>query len=86
MSWNRVSFKEKLESQHSFPGKYMFKFIVPIAAEQEVLALFENAEVSSKESKTKKYISITATVEVPTSSEVLNIYDRAYKIEGIIAL
>ena len=57
-----------------------------MAAEQEVLDLFEDAEVSSKASKTQKYVSITAKVQVDTSSEVLNVYDRAYKIEGIIAL
>ncbi|MEQ8714456.1 MAG: DUF493 family protein [Cyclobacteriaceae bacterium] len=86
MSWNRVSFKEKLESQHTFPGKYMFKFIVPIAAEQQVLGLFDGAEVSSKQSKTKKYVSITATVDISASEEVLAVYDKAYKIEGIISL
>jgi hypothetical protein len=86
MSWNRVSFKDKLEAQHSFPGGYMFKFIVPIAAEQEVLSLFDGAEVSSKRSKTNKYVSITANVNISASEDVLAIYDKAYKIEGIIAL
>lgn len=86
MSWNRVSFKEKLESQHTFPVKYMFKFIVPIGAEQQVLDLFDGAEVSSKRSKTSKYVSITATVDISASEEVLAVYDKAYKIEGIISL
>lgn len=64
----------------------MFKFIVPKDAQEAVLKLFDGVEVSSKESKTSKYVSITATVEVSASEEVLAIYDQAYKIEGIISL
>ena len=64
----------------------MFKFIVPVLAEQEVLNLFEDAEVSRKPSKTNKYVSVTATVHIIASEEVLAVYDKAYKIEGIIAL
>lgn len=86
MSWNRVSFKEKLESQHTFPGSYMFKFIVPVGAKAQVMALFGDGQVSSKQSKTKKYISVTANVHMQASEDVLAIYDKAYKIEGIIAL
>ena len=64
----------------------MFKFIVPIVGKKQVLNLFEGVEVSSRESKTKKYVSVTATVIIQTSEEVLAVYDKAYRIEGIMAL
>ena len=64
----------------------MFKFIVPLAAEQQVANLFGSAEVSLKPSKNNKYVSVTATVDISASEEVLAVYDKAYKIEGIIAL
>ncbi len=79
-------FKEKLDSQHSFPGKYIFKFIVPIEQKNEVLKILPNGEVYFKSSKKENYISITSVAKMESSDNVIKIYENAYQIKGIISL
>ncbi len=79
-------FKEKLEATHDFPALYMFKFIVLESKKEEVKALFPQNEVKYKPSSKGKYTSVTARVMVPSSDFIIEIYERAHKIEGIIAL
>ncbi|PIB36858.1 hypothetical protein BFP72_16350 [Reichenbachiella sp. 5M10] len=80
------SFKEKLESVHTFPTLYMFKFIVPEAQIDEVKALFPKHEVVLKPSKNGKYASATINVMVGSSDQVIEIYEKAKRIEGIMSL
>lgn len=86
MSWDVESFREKLEDQHSFPGEYIFKFIVPISGKQEILAILPKGGISFKESSGGKYVSITAKSDLRTSQEVLDVYIKANHVEGCIAL
>lgn len=86
MSWDKEAFREKLESQHVFPGKYNFKFIVPQNKKEEVIALLPDSQLSFKKSSNGKYISITAVTMLDKSQEVLDIYSEAHKIEGCMAL
>jgi putative lipoic acid-binding regulatory protein len=83
---NFDQFKEKLEGSYSWPALYMFKFIVPAGKENEVITLFSNHDVSQKQSKNGKYISITSEIMAGSSDQVISIYEAASKIEGIIAL
>lgn len=81
--------KEKLDEQHSFPALYMFKFIIP--ADNQKLALVESlfgeeAQISTNQSKSNKYISITAKEVMISSDSVIAVYQQAEKIEGIISL
>ncbi|MEM6642181.1 MAG: DUF493 family protein [Bacteroidota bacterium] len=86
MSWDEIAFKEKLENTHVFPGKYIFKFIVKPVFEKKVIALVADAEIKVKPSSANKYRSITLTKNMASSEEVIDVYKRAYSIEGIIAL
>jgi len=86
MSWDTEAFKEKLENNHSFPGKYTFKFIVKPEWKNEVEKLVAGAEVLLKPSSGNKYVSITLNANMNSSEEVINVYKEAKKIEGIIAL
>lgn len=86
MSWDEKSFLEKLEGTHQFPGSYTFKFIVKPEHQKAVEELVADAEISLKNSSGNKYISVTISSEMNTSEEVVAIYKRAHKIEGIIAL
>jgi putative lipoic acid-binding regulatory protein len=86
MSWNIESFREKLESEHTFPGPYLFKFIVPVEKKDEVLKILPRGDVSLKESSKATYVSITLKAQVIQSQQVIDIYSRAYQIEGIVAL
>lgn len=80
------NFKDKLDSQHIWPSLYMFKFIVPKGKEGEIYSLFPRNETSTKPSKAGNYISITAKIMMPSSDEVIKIYQQAHKVEGVIAL
>ncbi|WP_373520552.1 DUF493 family protein [Aquiflexum sp.] len=84
--FNRASFKEKLEAQNSFPSLYMFKFIVPNGRETEVAALLPNNKMTLKTSSKGKYVSATIKALMPNSDAILDIYEKAAKIEGVISL
>lgn len=79
----------KLKEYHKFPSTYMFKFIVPnnVKSVAQTEALFsEKAVISTRESKTGKYISVSAKEIILNSSEVIKVYRSAEKIEGLISL
>lgn len=82
--------KKKLEeSIKTFPYIYMFKFI--IKADNKTMALLEtifdnDADIIQKQSSTGKYISITVKQVVMSVDEIIDIYQKAEKIEGVISL
>ncbi len=86
MSWDIEAFREKIETGHTFPGLYVFKFIVPAAQKEKVLSILPKSEISFRSSSNNTYISITSQAHVPSSEEVLQVYMEANKIEGCIAL
>ena len=84
-----ANLKAKLEEQGGFPKPYLFKFIIP--SDNQKLALVESlfgneAQVTTRQSKTNKFISISAKEVMMNVDEVMDIYDRASEIEGIISL
>ncbi|MFC3416415.1 DUF493 domain-containing protein [Algoriphagus hitonicola] len=84
--FNKETFKEKLEANGQFPMLYMFKFIVPNGREHEVGAIFPKNEITLKPSSGGKYISTTIQVMVESADEVINYYEQAASIEGVISL
>lgn len=80
------SLREKLDQHHAWPDLYTFKFIVPKGKEKEVTALFPNHSFTQRDSKNGNYISITVQMMMPSTESVIDVYDAASKIEGIIAL
>ncbi|MHB0756205.1 DUF493 family protein [Polaribacter sp. M15] len=85
-----IKLKDQLEDTTNFPGDYMYKFIVPTSGNQmqEVQDVFENkgAVITTKKSKTGKYISLTIVLKVKNAEEVIYYYKRVEKIKGIISL
>jgi len=82
-------FKQKLIETMSFPSVYMYKFIIKSANRD--IALIENlfdadTDILTKESESGKYISITAKQVVMNVDEIIEIYNRASKIKGIMFL
>ncbi len=82
------SLKQKLDDQCEWPHVYMFKFIIP--ADNHKIALVEalfgaEAAITSRQSSTNKFISITARELMMNSEEVITIYQKAAKIEGIMS-
>ncbi|MGY6742601.1 MAG: DUF493 domain-containing protein [Cecembia sp.] len=85
-TFDREAFKEKLEAQTSFPTLYMFKFIVLNGKEEQVASLLPNNKMTLKESSKGKYVSATIKAMMPNSEAILEVYERASKIEGVISL
>jgi putative lipoic acid-binding regulatory protein len=81
-----INFREKLDVHYAWPSLYTFKFIVPTEREEDLKNLFPKHTTSSKLSKNGKYISITINMMMPSSEAVVDVYQRASVIEGIIAL
>ena len=82
--------KTKLEETSTFPLKYLYKFIVPTNGNQveEVKDLFDKggAVIETKKSRTGKYVSVSIHITMKSSDEIIEYYQRAEKIEGIISL
>ncbi|WP_440880700.1 DUF493 family protein [Tenacibaculum sp. C7A-26P2] len=91
---DREEFYKKLKAQlddtTEFPSNYLYKFIVPTTQNQlaEVQDLFNDggAVISTKKSRTGKYISVSVQIKLNTSDEVIQYYKKAENIEGIISL
>lgn len=86
---NYNSLKERLRKDFTWPSNYMFKFIVPFDANSlnEVKELFEKTtKLAHKESKSGKYISVTAQQIMASPADVIAVYRNAEKIKNIIAL
>jgi putative lipoic acid-binding regulatory protein len=85
-----VKLKDRLDNTTKFPAEYLYKFIVPAEGEKvaEVEVLFKDrlAKITTKESKTGKYISVSIKVKLASSDEVISYYKKAGSIEGIISL
>jgi len=84
--FDKVAFKEKLEATGQFPMLYMFKFIVPSGTEIEIGKLFPKNEMTLKPSSGGKYVSTTIQVMMDSADQIIEIYERASSIEGVISL
>jgi putative lipoic acid-binding regulatory protein len=91
---NRAEFYEKLKNKldegNIFPSEYLFKFIVSTHEEKikqvEDLFDFKGAVITKTSSKTGKFTSISIHVIMKNSEDIISIYLKAEKIEGIISL
>lgn len=85
-TFNRAAFKEQLDAQSSFPILYMFKFIVPNGKENEIAAILPNNKMTLKTSSKGTYVSATIKAMMPSSDAILEVYDKAAEVEGVISL
>ncbi len=84
--FNKEVFREKLEANGQFPMLYMFKFIVPNGREHEIGAIFPKNEMVLKQSSGGKYISTTIQIMMESADQIIEIYEQAATIEGVISL
>ena len=81
--------KERLDQVHEWPSVYMYKFIFePDQARLDsVLALFPpESEVLRKYSTGGKYLSLTFREVMMNADDVVERYDKASEIQGVIVL
>lgn len=82
--------KLSLDETMTFPSNYLYKFIIP--KDGEKLKMIENifnyggAVITTKPSKTGKYISISILIEMSSSDEIISKYIEIGKVKGIISL
>ncbi|RBA29261.1 DUF493 family protein [Flavobacterium tibetense] len=86
--YNRL--REELANTSMWPTSYLYKFIVPSDTNKinKVEAAFDNmgAVISTQQSKTGKYTSISITVDMLNPDAVIQKYQELATIEGIISL
>jgi putative lipoic acid-binding regulatory protein len=79
-------FKQQLEDHHTYPTLYLFKFIVPKEELENLKSLFPDLSFEIKPSKKGKYISASFKISVDSSDSIIEIYQKANTIKGIISL
>lgn len=80
--------RKQLE-QEEWPNVYLFKFIVPNTSENIALTmeLFnESTEINMHESRTGKFVSISAKELMLDVESIIEKYKEATKIKGLMAL
>lgn len=78
--------KTRLDSVHTWPSHYQFKFIVPLHRKVELLEVLPMGLIEEKLSRTGKYISVSLKAHVETSDQIIAVYEKAALIEGIVSL
>jgi len=82
--------KEELASTSLWPSEYLYKFIVPSDNHKiaEIEATFNGmgAVITTQQSKTGKYTSVSVSVHMKDPDAVIEKYQEVSTIEGIISL
>ena len=86
--YNRL--KEQLTSSTVWPSEYLYKFILP--SDSHNIAKLEaefndlGAVISTQQSKTGKFTSVSVSVNMPSAQSVIDKYVAVSVIEGLISL
>lgn len=83
---NDIKFRELLDESYNWPDYYEFKFIVKMAAKDEVLTKLMGFTITETPSKNGNYIAISARRLMKSTDEVLVVYQLMAQVEGIISL
>lgn len=89
MSENMEKFRELLSKNTTWPMLYYFKFIVHNNEEKlkKVKELFADpSAITYNTSKDIKYISFSCKQLMPDAESIIAIYEKAYLVDGLIAL
>ncbi|MCT4641880.1 MAG: DUF493 domain-containing protein [Bacteriovoracaceae bacterium] len=79
-------FRALLNDQYTWPDYYTFKFVVKAdnrAVLNEVLA---GHNITVKASKNGNYVSITSRYLAKSADEIVEIYRKVAKIDGVMSL
>ncbi len=78
--------KERLESEHNWPGPYLFKFVVPEAQRSQLLGLIPTGLVQERWSSNKRYVSVSIKTQMTDADSVIEVYKRITVVEGVLSL
>ena len=83
-------FYDQLLQSQSWPGFYLFKFIVKSESRhlQDLKALFDSTKADFTEKKSSKntFTSLSIKIKMQSPQHVIAIYKKSSTLEGIIAL
>ena len=79
-------FKDLLNEQNDWPEYYTFKFVVKTADKANLLAVLADHKITEKLSKNGNYTSISSRMYANNADEILAIYSRVKKVEGVLSL
>ncbi len=82
--WTR--FQALLDEQNDWPVQYTFKFIVPRDGSDDLQQVFGDEPVVVRASSKGNYVSVTATMGMASSDEVIRVYRAAAEVDGVISL
>lgn len=86
MEKDNSKFKALLDEHHIWPTLYTFKFVVLSEHVKDLTNLLDDKRVVLKSSSRGKYFSVTLEATMNSSQEVINIYEKVGKLEGVISL
>jgi len=78
--------RAKLAVFETWPGPYLFKFIAPQEKLAELEALFEGEDYQLRPSSKGRYVSLSCQRVMDSSDAVIEVYQKASAIEGVMAL
>ena len=78
--------KTLLDEEEEFPTQYTFKFIVPNEQVALLKSIIHRGHYMEKPSRTGKYISVSVTLEMKSSDEIIDMYKKVAVVEGLISL
>lgn len=78
--------KSALDNAVEWPDVYTFKFIVPRAQVNHLVALIDGHRFSQRESSGGRFVAVTMEAMMTSSDDVVAMYERVSVIEGIMAL
>jgi len=81
-----ANFRRLLDEQTEWPTEYLYKFIVPKEQLDVLKAVFGDAELVVRASSKGKYMSVTSRLLAASADDVINVYEKAGEIEGVISL
>lgn len=79
-------FKDLLDEQNTWPEYYTFKFVVKSVEKEKLLKILTDQKITEKVSKKGTYTSITSRLYANSSDEIIDIYLKVKKIEGILSI
>ncbi len=89
---DRKSMQERLEAVHSFPDTYMFKVIGAndeefvarvIQAAVNALGGDRQMDVSTRESRAGRHVSVTLQADVEDAEAILDTYEMLDAVQGV---
>ena len=78
--------KSTLDRLHDWPGLYTFKFVVPTIQLGRVLEAAADCPFSTRYSKNGRFVSLSATMRMESSEDVVAVYRALEGIPDLMSL